>query len=329
MEKKYILNALIVFPILISECVAGAWLYEKGQQYNAEGLYYTFPSTSKNGIFLPGIPQATADVVRESTRLASVSEYQYGLTEEQTLKAKIDVGYVRDNYKLNVVSGSNTTQTSYTNEYSSIISEFAYRQEIFRDMEQVFSSSFSFFPGEYILTANESYFISEQTSLEMRLLHGIAFSEDINFGNILGGAGYERYHYFEWQMAARYYPQMGQVQWDFDQHIGVRPADKWLCVFGLYNTFHGASFSKRPHNASDLTKFADSTTLTTSQKAALINGIKATLSQRATYRDHKLNIKLSYEVMPDRHISIESFSNVFIEKPFTNNTVVITYDYKF
>jgi hypothetical protein len=115
LEKKYILNAILVFPILISECVAGAWLYEKGQQFNAEGLYYTFPSSSKTGISLPGIPLATADVIRESSRLASVSEYQYGLTEEQTLKMKLDVGYVKDSYNISVNNGPQSIQAESVN----------------------------------------------------------------------------------------------------------------------------------------------------------------------------------------------------------------------
>ncbi len=329
LKKKYILSTVLVFPLLISDCVAGAWLYEEGKTYNAEGIYRTFPKTSSTSIFLPGLPTSSANVLLDGVRTSLVTETQYGLSTESTIKAKVDVGYVEDKFDIEVISSGVKSKYKFTNQYTSIISEFAYRQQMFRDTNGVFSTSFSFFPGELVVASNESYFIGEQLSYEMRFLHGIAFDSEANFFGDYQGVAQTRYHYFEWQMAARHYPQLSQVQWDFDQHLGLRVIDDWLFVFGLYNTFHGASYTKRPYSQSDLNTLANSTSLTSNQRVSLINGIKAVLSQNSTYRDHKLNLKASYALAPDKNLSIESFSNVFVQKPFTNNTVVLTYDVKF
>ncbi len=278
---------------------------------------------------LPGVQLGSALINTESTRISSTSEAQYGLSEESTLKAKIDAGYVTNNYEVDVVHAGARSKYKYSSEYTSIISEFAYRQQIARDQNGVFSSSFSFFPGEFVITNNESYLISEQMSYEFRLLYGLAFDGDINLLNEYKGVGQTRFHYFEWQMGARHYPQLSQVQWEFDQHLGIRPIDNFLFVVSLYNTFHGASFIKRPYSQADLNNLANSTSLDSNQKQALINGIKSVLTQNSTYRDHKLNLKISYALEKDKNISLESFSNVLIQKPFTNNTIVLSYDVKF
>ncbi len=268
-------------------------------------------------------------MLTESSRISSTSELQYGLSPESTLKTKIDVGYVKNNYEIDVLNAPARSKYKYSTEYTSIISEFAYRQQINRDQNGVFSSSFSFFPGEFIITDNESYLVAEQMSYEMRFLYGLAFDSEINLFNAFNGVGQTRYHYFEWQMGARHFPQLSQVQWDFDQHLGIRPVDGVLCVVSLYNTFHGASYIKKPYSQSDLNNLANSTSLDNNQKQTLINGIKSVLNQNSTYRDHKLNLKVSYQIDIDKNISIESFSNILVQKPFTNNTVVLTYDVKF
>jgi hypothetical protein len=318
---------------LISDCIAGAWLNEEGKFYSAEGLYHTFPSQSKTELFLPGLPSSTASIIRESYRIASTSELQYGLSEESTLKAKIDIGYVQDDYEVELIKGANRSKSKFTSEYTSINSEFTYRQQFYKDENNsVMSSVFSYFPGEYIIANRLSYLVEKQASFEARILQGSPFKSDINFFNILGGEGSERYHYFEWQLGARYFYHLNKIQWDFDQHLGIRPADKWLCVFSLYNTFIGASYSEKPYSTSDIASvldLAESINFDSNQRNGLLNGLSSMFTQNSRYRDHKLNLKISYELEPNKHISLESFSNVFVHKPFTNNTVVLTYDMKF
>jgi hypothetical protein len=255
---------------------------------------------------------------------------QYGLSAESTLKTKIDFGYVKDDYEIDVIHGANRSKAKFALEYTSINSEFTYRQQFHKDEDNsVMSSVFTYFPGEFVIGSHGSYLMHKQASFEARILRGTPFKSDINFFNILGGEGSERYHYFEWQMGARYFYHLNQVQWDFDQHIGIRPADKWLCVFSLYNTFHGAAYTKRPFSKSDMTNLINKTSLDANQRTTLVNGIESTFTQNTTYRDHKLNFKISYELEPHKNISLESFSNIFVHKPFTNNTVVLTYDMKF
>jgi hypothetical protein len=292
-------------------------------------VYFSFPSSSAPNFSVSKNSAANATIKNTNARIAGTSEIRYGFDSDITLFGKIDYGYTRDEFDINVVNGATNSQFAFEEGYTTLDPYYGVQGKVYRDDDKVLSTEFYHYPGEYVMAEHEDYLIHQKGSVEARLLLGMPFESDINFFNILGGEGSKRWHYYDFQTALRYFYELDQMQWELDAHFGIRPADNWLFVFGMYNTFHGVSYIKKPVTAEQINYIADNTTLNATEKNNLRNALRTSMEQASTFRNHELNYKVSYELAPGKNLALECISNVLIRKPFENNTAVLSYNVKF
>lgn len=325
--SKFLFVTLIILPS--HNAFAGAWLMEKGRTANSESFYFSLPSDSAPNFTISGIAAANAIIKNTNSRFAGTSEFRYGYSDDLNLIMKLDYGYVRDQFELEVKDATSSSLYEFDLEYTTLSPYYGIQKKIGNDHFGVLSAEFLHYPGEYVIAEDEDYLIRQQGSVEARLLYGKPFKADINFFNLFGGEGVERWHYYDMQMGLRYFYEQNQMQWEFDTHFGFRPADNWLVVLGMYHTLHGVSYIKKPVNAERINDIVNNTTLNASQRNVLRDILRSNFEQGATYRNHELNYKISYALTQNKEIALEGMSNFLIRKPFENNTVVLSYAVKF
>jgi hypothetical protein len=316
--------SLVLPPI---NSFAGAWVEDKGRSTLTTDVLYAPKSTWFSGDFAQDSLDNTINnrIANKTSYTGASFDLEHGIDSDVTLIANAALYYYDD--VIVVASSLNNASNQYfslSSNYYNLDTQFGFKEKLFRDDYSALSTQFLIYPGNLVIKDSIDY-LQKRFAIKGSLLYGHSFN--IPFG-MEGRPDYGSY--IDMELAYKNYPISGKNEVELDVSLGLRPFNNnTLIVVGLYNTFNGYSYTKRPFDIAAINSGIAGLGLTPELADSLKSDIVKDLTTDGSNPYHQLNFQLGFQLTGDSVLYLQSFHNVIKSKPFTYNSYYISLENKF
>lgn len=308
---------------------AGAWLIGKGHQELSTDLLYSFPyKYGTNGSDDNGVDGAFSyNIDNKISSFDLAFDYEYGISDELSFLAFVSITRYSDTMNISSdISGVSSSSAKISSDYYKIVPELGIKGSIYDNKKDtVFSYRFYVASGDMMVGKNTTSYVGRMASTKAALLYGYSF----NLPFIPHTDEYLA-HYIDLSAEYQFYHQNSNHQFNTEALIGIKPwANEWTLLTALYSSFNAYNYSKREIARSTIDNTIDSFGLPSDYNALLKQDALNSLITDGHGASHQLSFQVGYDIDDNNTLYLKSFHNVFTNKPFKYNSLLVSLDYKF
>ncbi|KIE05914.1 hypothetical protein NF27_CG00940 [Candidatus Jidaibacter acanthamoeba] len=295
---------------------AKAWPQAKDDVYTAQKVILNVATLSSTTEQIDLSNQLKINIKTKEKILENYVEY--GLKNNFTLEAKLNISDIRDTIKLEVDSQNKKYEKKFALSYQKMSTKFGLNKKFFNSGDEVASVFAMVNPGEYIISNMGDRFNTKNWHITTGIAYGRSFYLNETFKN----------NYQEVSIESKYHPRQKSIETDLVIKFGFKANDTWTFTAASYNTFNNLNYQLKPYlNNSDY--LLENLDILQKYKNFYNSRIKKFLTYTESKNINKIQLGVACLISKKKEIQFDLFIDPFNGKNNNNSSLVVSFNQNF
>lgn len=168
------------------------------------------------------LPNRAVHSIIKQTSKGYELEGEQGISKFLSASFKLFFSEIEDDLQLSIANEKQEIVEAFRMKYQKIAPELHLNRALSIKSPAAMSASLIYSPGEYVIAGSQSSHLKKMQYLGLQSAYGSSLSNN---------------HYYEIMMGTKYFPQLGNAQWDLNLKYGFSFLKVMNMELGMFNSF--------------------------------------------------------------------------------------------